>query len=99
MAERMALTGNDSVAYALKQIDPDVVAAYPITPQTELMHKFAEYVADGAVKTEFVPVESEHSAMSAAVGASLAGARCCTATSSCGLALMWEILYVAASNR
>ena len=99
MAERMALTGNDSVAYALKQINPDVVAAYPITPQTEMMHKFAAYVADGEVVTEFVPVESEHSAMSAVVGASLAGARACTATSSQGLALMWEILYIAASCR
>jgi len=99
MGERMALTGNDSAAYALKQINPDVVAAYPITPQTELMHKFAEYVADGEVVTEFVPVESEHSAMSAAIGASLAGARSCTATSSQGLALMWEMLYIAASCR
>ncbi|KPK65713.1 MAG: pyruvate ferredoxin oxidoreductase [Planctomycetes bacterium SM23_32] len=95
----MALTGNDSAAYALKQINPDVVAAYPITPQTELMHKFAAYVADGDVKTEFVTVESEHSAMSAVVGASLAGARTCTATSANGLALMWEILYIAASCR
>jgi len=99
MPERMALTGNDSVAYALKQINPDVVAAYPITPQTEMMHKFAAYVADGEVVTEFVPVESEQSAMSATVGASLAGARACTATSSQGLALMWEILYIAASCR
>jgi len=99
MAERMALTGNDSAAYALKQIDPDVMAAYPITPQTEMMHKFAEYVADGEVATEFIRVESEHSAMSAVVGASLAGARSATATSACGLALMWEILYVAASCR
>ncbi len=99
MGERVALTGNDSAAYALKQINPDVVAAYPITPQTEMMHKFAEYVADGEVVTEFVQVESEHSAMSAVVGASLAGARCCTATSSAGLALMWEVLYVAASSR
>ena len=99
MAEKMALTGNDSAAYALKQINPDVVAAYPITPQTELMHKFAAYVADGEVVTEFVPVESEHSAMSAVVGASLAGARACTATSANGLALMWEILYIAASCR
>ncbi|MFO8007135.1 MAG: transketolase C-terminal domain-containing protein [Candidatus Brocadiia bacterium] len=99
MAERIALTGNDSAAYALKQINPDVVAAYPITPQTELMHKFAAYVADGEVVTELVRVESEHSAMSAVVGASLAGARCCTATSANGLALMWEILYIAASSR
>jgi len=99
MAERVALTGNDSAAYALKQINPDVVAAYPITPQTEMMHKFAEYVANGQVDTEFVQVESEHSAQSAVLGASVAGARCCTATSSCGLALMWEILYVSASCR
>ena len=99
MAERLALTGNDSAAYALKQINPDVVAAYPITPQTEMMHKFAAYVADGEVDTEFVRVESEHSAMSAVVGASLAGARACTATSANGLALMWEILYIAASSR
>ncbi|MCK4283009.1 MAG: pyruvate ferredoxin oxidoreductase [Candidatus Brocadiae bacterium] len=99
MAERMALTGNDSAAYAFKQINPDVVAAYPITPQTELMHKFAAYVADGEVKTEFVPVESEHSAMSAVIAASLAGARACTATSANGLALMWEMLYIAASCR
>ena len=99
MAHRMALTGNDSAAYALKQINPDVVAAYPITPQTEMMHKFAAYVADGEVDTEFVTVESEHSAMSAVVGASLAGARTCTATSANGMALMWEILYIAASCR
>jgi len=99
MSERLALTGNDAVAYALRQINPDVVAAYPITPQTELMHRFAQYVADGEVDTEFVRVESEHSAMSAAVGASLAGARSCTATSSAGLALMWEVLYVAAGCR
>jgi len=99
MAERVALTGNDSVAYALKQINPDVIAAYPITPQTEMMHKFAEYVANGEVDTEFIRVESEHSAMSAVVGASMAGARCGTATSSQGLALMWEVLYIAASCR
>jgi pyruvate ferredoxin oxidoreductase alpha subunit len=95
----MALTGNDAVAAAMGQIDPDVVAAYPITPQTELMHKFADYVHDGLVKTEFVLVESEHSAMSASVGASAAGARVMTATSANGLALMWEILYIAASTR
>lgn len=96
---KMALTGNDAVAEAMRQINPDVVAAYPITPQTELMHKFADYVADGDVKTEFVLVESEHSAMSAAVGASAAGSRVVTATSANGLALMWEILYIAASTR
>jgi pyruvate ferredoxin oxidoreductase alpha subunit len=95
----VALTGNDAVAEAMRQVNPDVVAAYPITPQTELMHKFADYVADGDVKTEFVLVESEHSAMSAAVGASAAGARVMTATSANGLALMWEIVYIAASTR
>ncbi|HEC83042.1 MAG TPA: pyruvate ferredoxin oxidoreductase [Firmicutes bacterium] len=95
----IALTGNDAVAEAMRQINPDVVAAYPITPQTELMHKFAEYVAGGQVNTEFVLVESEHSAMSAAVGASAAGARVVTATSANGLALMWEIVYIAASTR
>jgi pyruvate ferredoxin oxidoreductase alpha subunit len=95
----MALTGNDAVAEAMRQINPDVVAAYPITPQTELMHKFADFVADGDVKTEFVLVESEHSAMSAAVGASAAGSRVVTATSANGLALMWEVLYIAAGTR
>ena len=70
-----------------------------IAPQTELMHAFAEDVAEGRVGTEFVRVESEHSAQSAVVGASLAGARCCTATSSAGLALMWEVLFVASSCR
>ncbi len=95
----IALTGNDAVAEAMRQVNPDVVAAYPITPQTELMHKFADYVFDGDVKTEFVLVESEHSAMSAAVGASAAGSRVMTATSANGLALMWEIVYIAASTR
>jgi pyruvate ferredoxin oxidoreductase alpha subunit len=95
----IALTGNDAVAEAMRQVNPDVVAAYPITPQTELMHKFADYVADGDVKTEFVLVESEHSAMSASVGASAAGSRVMTATSANGLALMWEIVYIAASTR
>jgi pyruvate ferredoxin oxidoreductase alpha subunit len=95
----IALTGNDAVAEAMRQINPDVVAAYPITPQTELMHKFADYVSDGLVKTEFVLVESEHSAMSAAIGASAAGVRVMTATSANGLALMWEIVYIAASTR
>lgn len=99
MGKRVILTGNDAAAEAMRQIDPDVVAAFPITPQTELMHKFAEFVADGDVKAEFVLVESEHSAMSATVGAAAAGARAMTATSSCGLALMWEILYVAAGTR
>ncbi len=99
MARRLILSGNDSAAEAMRQIDPDVVAAFPITPQTELMHKFAEFVADGDVKAEFVLVESEHSAMSATVGAAAAGARAMTATSANGLALMWEIVYIAASMR
>ncbi len=94
-----ALTGNEAAAYAMKQIDPDVVAAYPITPATEIVQIFSDYVNNGAVKTEMILVESEHSAMSACVGASAAGARVMTGTSSCGLALMWEILYVAASTR
>jgi len=94
-----ALTGNEAAAEAMRQINPDVVAAYPITPQTELMHRFAEFVADGRVGTEMILVESEHSAMSACVGAAAAGARTMTATSSQGLALMWEIVYIAASTR
>lgn len=95
----LALTGNDAGACAMKQINPDVVAAYPITPQTSLMEKFTQYVADGLINTEMVLVESEHSAMSASVGASAAGARVMTATSSQGLALMWEICYIAAAYR
>jgi pyruvate ferredoxin oxidoreductase alpha subunit len=83
----------------MRQINPDVVAAYPITPQTELMHKFADFYSDGVVDTELILVESEHSAMSACVGAAAAGARVATATSANGLALMWEILYAASGNR
>ncbi|MBU3912218.1 MAG: pyruvate ferredoxin oxidoreductase [Candidatus Omnitrophica bacterium] len=92
-------TGDQAVAYAMKQIDPDVVAAYPITPQTEIVMNFSNYVANGQVSTEMIPVESEHSAMSACVGAAAAGARTMTATSANGLALMWEIVYIAASTR
>ena len=99
MSNKAALTGNETVAYAMRQIDPDVVAAYPITPQTDIVQCFSQYVADGKVKTEFVTVESEHSAMSATVGASAAGSRAMTATSSQGLALMWEIVYIASSLR
>jgi len=95
----MGLSGNEAVAHAMRQINPDVVAAYPITPQTELMHQFAEFYADGLVDTELVLTESEHSAMSATVGAAAAGARAMTATSANGLALMWEIVYIAASLR
>jgi len=99
MSEFRAYDGNTAVAEALRQIDPDVIAAYPITPQTSTVQTFSNFVADGKVQTEFVTVESEHSAMSACVGAAAAGARVATATSSAGLALMWEIVYVAASNR
>lgn len=99
MSRHLALDGAKAIAEAMRQINPDVVAAYPITPQTEIVQTFSQFVADGLVDTEFVTVESEHSAMSACVGAAAAGARVMTATSSAGLALMWEILYVAASNR
>lgn len=99
MSKFEALTGNAAVANGMRQINPDVVAAYPITPQTATVQTFSEYVNDGLVDTEFVTVESEHSAMSACVGASAAGARVMTATSANGLALMWEIVYIAASSR
>lgn len=95
----LALTGNAAVAFALKQINPDVVAAYPITPQTTIMEEFSQYVANGEVDTELVRVESEHSAMSASIGAAAAGARAITSTSSQGLALMWEELYIASGLR
>lgn len=99
MAKRDRLSGNEAVAIALRQINPDVFPAFPITPSTEIPQYFASFAADGLVDTEFIPVESEHSSMSAAIGASAAGARSLTATSSCGLAYMWEELYIAASNR
>lgn len=99
MGKRERLSGNEAVAIALKQINPDVFPAFPITPSTEIPQYFASFVANGQVDTEFIPVESEHSSMSAAIGASSAGARSLTATSSCGLAYMWEELYIAASNR
>jgi pyruvate ferredoxin oxidoreductase alpha subunit len=99
MPEQLALTGNEAVAHAMRQINPDVVAAYPITPQTALMQKFADFCADGLVDTDLVLVESEHSAMSATVGSQAAGARSMTATAACGLALMWEILGVASAYR
>ncbi|WP_297445967.1 pyruvate ferredoxin oxidoreductase, partial [Desulfurobacterium sp.] len=92
-------SGNMAAAEALRQINPDVVAAYPITPQTEMMHFFADFVANGLVDTEFITVESEHSALSAVVGAAAAGARAMTATAGPGLALMWEILGVASGMR
>ncbi|MGB4263584.1 MAG: pyruvate synthase subunit PorA [Fervidobacterium sp.] len=99
MPLKQAITGAEAVAYAMKQINPDVVAAYPITPQTPVVEYFAKYVADGVVDTEMIPVESEHSAMSAVVGAAASGARAFTATASAGLALMHEIVFIAASLR
>lgn len=100
MAQRIvAVTGNEAVAEALRQINPDVCAAYPITPQTDMMQRFANFANNGRVKTEMILVESEHSAMSACVGASAAGGRVITATSSQGLALMWEILFIASGSR
>ena len=99
MGKRDRLSGNEAVAIAMRQINPDVMPAFPITPSTEIPQYFSSFVANGQVDTEFIPVESEHSAMSAAIGAEAAGARTLTATSSCGMALMWEELYVAASNR
>jgi len=99
MAKVAAVTGNEAVANALRQVNPDVCAAYPITPQTEMMQRFASFVSDGKVKTELILVESEHSAMSSCVGASAAGGRVITATSSQGLALMWEILFIASGTR
>lgn len=99
MAEQVAMTGNDAGAEALKDVNPDVAAVFPITPQTELMHKFTSYVHDGVVDTELIPVESEHSAQSACFGSAAAGARTVTATSSQGLLLMAEICALTASTR
>ena len=99
MAKVAAVTGNEAVANALRQVNPDVCAAYPITPQTEMMQRFSSFVSNGQVKTELILVESEHSAMSSCVGASAAGGRVITATSSQGLALMWEILFIASGTR
>jgi len=95
----VALNGDALVAHAMRQVHPDVVACYPITPQTILTETFSEFVANGEVHTEFIAVESEHAAMSACVGAAAAGARTQTATSGPGLALMWEMLWVASGCR
>ena len=97
--EPRILTGGQAVAEAMRQIDPDVVPMYPITPQTPIIQGFAAFVAQGRAHGELVDVESEHSAMSAAIGAALAGARTITATSSQGLALMAEVVYIAAAMR
>ena len=99
MASLDRLSGNEAVAVAMRQINPDVMGAFPITPSTEIPQYFAQYVADGKVDTELVTVESEHSSMSVCIGAAAAGGRAISATSSAGLALMYELLYVAASSR
>lgn len=99
MAIKERMSGNEAVAYAIRQINPDVMPAFPITPSTEIPQMVSTYIANGEVDTEFIPVESEHSAMSACIGSEAAGARTITATSSAGLALMWEELLLAASNR
>ena len=99
MSIRERLSGNEATAIAMKQINPDVVAAFPITPSTEIPQYFSTFVSNGEVNTEFVAVESEHSAMSATIGAEAAGARAMTATSANGLSLMWEMIYIASSLR
>ena len=99
MSIRERLSGNEETAIAMKQINPDVVAAFPITPSTEIPQYFSTFVSNGEVDTEFVAVESEHSAMSATIGAEAAGARAMTATSANGLSLMWEMIYIASSLR
>ena len=99
MSIRERLSGNEAAAIAMKQINPDVVAAFPITPSTEIPQYFSTFVNNGQVDTEFVAVESEHSAMSACIGAEAAGARAMTATSANGLSYMWEMIYIASSLR
>ena len=99
MSIRERLSGNEAAANAMRQINPDVVAAFPITPSTEIPQYFSTFVSNGKVDTEFVAVESEHSAMSATIGAEAAGARAMTATSANGLSLMWEMIYIASSLR
>lgn len=99
MSIKERMSGNEAVAYAIRQVNPDVMPAFPITPSTEIPQMVSTYIANGEMDTEFIPVESEHSSMSATIGAEAAGARSLTATSSAGLALMWEELLLAASNR
>ena len=97
--ERIGLEGSIAIAEAVRLADVDVVAAYPITPQTHIVERLAEYVANGKLNANYIPVESEHSAMSACLGSSAVGARTFTATAGQGLELMHEVLYVASSSR
>jgi pyruvate ferredoxin oxidoreductase alpha subunit len=99
MSKKDRMSGNQAVANAIRQINPDVIAAFPITPSTEIPQYVSAFKAEGLIDTEFIAVESEHSAMSACIGAAAAGVRAMTATSSAGMALMYELLYVAASDR
>jgi pyruvate ferredoxin oxidoreductase alpha subunit len=99
MAKVVAVTGNEACANALRQVNPDVCGIYPITPQTDMMQRYASFIANGKVTTESILVESEHSSMSACIGAAAAGGRVVTATSSQGLALMWEMLHIASGDR
>lgn len=98
MSKVIVLSGNLAVAHALRQVDPHVYPGYPITPSTKVMEAVAEFIANGQMQCELVTVESEHSAMSAAVGAAAAGARVASATAANGLAFMWEVLYIAAGS-
>jgi len=97
--KRVVLAGGQAVGEAMRQINPDVCAVYPITPQTPIVEYFSQAVADGKATTEIIPVESEHSAMSACVGAAAAGARVMTASSSQGILYMLEVLPVASAMR
>ncbi|NJE29937.1 pyruvate ferredoxin oxidoreductase [Thermococcus sp. 18S1] len=99
MPIRKVMKANEAAAWAAKLAKPKVIAAFPITPSTLVPEKISEFVADGELDAEFIKVESEHSAISACVGASAAGVRTFTATASQGLALMHEILFIAAGMR
>lgn len=93
------LSTNHAIAYAVKDLDVDVISAYPITPQTTVVEKISEFIAKGELDAEYIHVESEHSALSAAISASLTGARAFTATASQGFALMHEMLHIASGLR
>ncbi len=99
MAQRVGMEVSVAIGEMVKMADADVIAAYPITPQTHIVEHLAELVADGELDAEYIPVESEHSAMSACLGAAAAGARTFTATAGQGLELMHEVLYIASSMR
>ena len=99
MPEREVIHGSRAVAEGVKLCDVEVIAAYPITPQTHIVEDLAKMIADGELDAEYIKVESEHSAMAACIGSSATGARTFTATSSQGLALMHEVLFIASGMR